>query len=169
MGNNPSVRRFRADMVDLVNKAKYTFRGELNAMADELVGNMQRAIEHNESGHLRASVRKRDVSNSDGTRLSVLVMAGGALTTKHTVSGSFDYALAEEFGTAKETPRPFFYGTYRLYQRNGLQQYRETLDQMIAVNNQQRASRASGYYNFDAQVTIGTRFSTISSTQILKG
>ena len=167
MGNNPSVRRFRTDMKDLVNQAKYNFRGQINAMADELVGNMRDAIDHSVTGHLRESVRKKDISVSYGNRqeISVLVMAGGRLTIKD----GFDYALAEEFGTSKEDPRPFFYGTYRLYQRDGLQQYRETLEQTIAENNAQRASRASGYYQFDAQVTIGHRFGTISSAQRLKG
>lgn len=165
--NNPSVRRFRTDMKDLVNQAKYNFRGQINAMAEELAGNMREAIDHNVTGHLRDSVRKKDISVTYGNRqeISVLVMAGGRLTTKD----GFDYALAEEFGTSKETPRPFFYGTYRLYQRDGLQQYRETLEQTIVENNRQRASRAAGYYQFDSQVTIGHRFSAVSSARRLEG
>jgi hypothetical protein len=161
--NNPSVRRFRTDMKDLVNKAKYNFHKETLAMADELIGNMRSAISHSVTGHLSESLRKKDVTNADGTKISVLVMAGGKLTTKYTAAGPFDYALAEEFGTTKETPHPFFFGTYRLYQRSGLEQYRETLDQTIAENNRQRASRASGYYQLGAQATIGHRFSTVSS------
>lgn len=169
--SNPSVRQFRTDMKDLANKAKYDFHQEILAMADELIGNMERAIDHNVTGHLKQSLRKKDVTQSFGNRMriSVLVMAGGPLTTKYTAAGPFDYALAEEFGTSKETPHPFFYGTYRLYQRDGLQQYQETLDQTIAENNRQRASRASGYYQFDAQTTIGHRFSAVSSAQRLEG
>ncbi len=169
--NNPSVRRFRTDMKDLVNKAKYNFHQETLAMADELIGNMERAIEHNVTGHLKQSLRKKDITQKYGNRqvISVLVMAGGPLTTKYTALGGFDYAQAEEFGTTKETPHPFFYGTFRLYQRDGLAQYRETLDQTIAENNRQRASRASGYYQFDGQTTIGHQFGSISSAQRLEG
>ena len=165
--NNPSVRRFRTDMKDLAKKAAYNFHQETLAMAEELKGNMRAAIDHSITGHLSESVRIKDVTQPFGNRqrISVLVMAGGPLTMRD----GFDYALAEEFGTTKETPRPFFYGTFRLYQRDGLQQYRETLDQTIAENNRQRASRASGYYQLDGQVTIGHRFGSISSAQRLEG
>jgi len=166
-GNNPSVKRFRTDMKDLVNKAAYNFHQETLAMADELIGNMRAAIDHSVTGHLSESIRKKDVTQSYGNRqrISVLVIAGGRLTTKYTAAGAFDYALAEEFGTSKETPHPFFFGTYRLYKRDGLAQYRETLDQTIAENNRQRESRAAGYSNPDSQVTLGHRLSTVSSAR----
>lgn len=145
-GNNPSVRRFKADMFDLVNRAKYNFHQELLAQADELVGNIQRAIPHSETGHLRDSVRKQDVSSSDGAKLTVLVKAGGPLTTKRTEAGVFDYALAEEFGTSKEVARPFFYSTVRLYRARGDEQFRETFEETIAANNRLRAARADNIY-----------------------
>lgn len=157
MGNNPSVRQFKTDMQDLVNKAKYNFHQELLAMADELVGNIRSAIEHSESHHLEQSVRKKDVSTSDETKLSVLILAGGPLTTKRGPAGSFDYALAEEFGTQKESPLPFFYSTYRFYKQAGLEQFRETLEETIEENNKVRGLRASNYSNSGANVSVGYR------------
>jgi hypothetical protein len=155
MSSNPSVRKFKTDMLDLVNKAKYDFHQETLAMADEVIGNMQRAIEHSISGHLKASLRKKDVSSTDGSRISVLVIAGGPLTTRHTSQGgAHDYALDEEFGNVKEDPHPFFYGTYRFYIQRGLEQFRETLDQTIEENNKVRALRGSNYSN--AGVTVST-------------
>jgi hypothetical protein len=146
--NNPSVRRFKTDMQNLVNKAKYDFHQETLAMADEVIGNMHRAIPHNVSGHLSQSLRKKDVTNSDQSKISVLVIGGGRLTTRRTAKGnSYDYALAEEFGTVKETPRPFFYSTYRFYIQRGQEQFRETFDQTIEENNKVRANRANNYSN----------------------
>lgn len=127
-------------------------------MADEVIGNMQRAIEHQISGHLAQSLRKKDVSSSDGSKISVLVIGGGHLTTRRTSTGhSYDYALAEEFGTVKETPRPFFYSTYRFYIQRGLEQFRETFDQTIEENNRVRAQRGSSYSNSGVTVSTGHR------------
>lgn len=44
--------------------------------------------------------------------ISVHVTAGGELTTTHTPAGSYDHALAEEYGTHKMAARPFFWHTY---------------------------------------------------------
>lgn len=148
MGNNASVRRFKTDMLDLDNQMRYSFHQSLLMQADELVGNIKNAIQHSETGHLKESVRKKDVSRitADDARYTVLVLAGGPLTTKRTKSGhSFDYALAEEFGTIKEDPRPFFYNMARLYRAQGLERFRETLKQTIASNNELRARRGDNY------------------------
>lgn len=158
MGNNASVRQFKTDMLDLVNRAKQDFRKTLLLQADEVIGNMQRAIPHQVTGHLSQSLRKKDVSSSDGTKLSVLVIGGGRLTTKRTAGGgSFDYAIAEEFGTVKEEPRPFFYSTFRLYKQQGLERFRETLEETIKENNQVRAARAQSYSNSGVTVSVGHR------------
>lgn len=49
------------------------------------------------------------------------VKAGGPTTTKGVRKGhdgSFDYATASEWGTEKETARPWFYPTYRAYRKS---------------------------------------------------
>jgi hypothetical protein len=158
MSNNVSVRKFKTDMQDLVNKAKYDFHQETLAMADEVIGNMERAIEHSISGHLKGSLRKKDVSSNDGSKISVLVMAGGPLTTRHTSKGTaHDYALDEEFGNVKEDPHPFFYGTYRFYVQHGLELFRETFEQMVDENNKVRSLRGSNYSNAGVTVSTGYR------------
>lgn len=163
--SNPSVRQFRTDMLDLGKELSKNFHQLALDEADELIGNMSRAIAHNVSGHLAQSLRKQDVSTADGTKISVLVRAGGKLTTRRTSTGQVhDYSGDEEFGNVKETARPFFYSTFRLYQRGGVDRFRETLDQAIATNNQQRATRSDSYYNLGPGTTVGTRFRTVSST-----
>jgi hypothetical protein len=136
--HNPTVRRFRTQMLELVNRVGMDFHEETLAQADELIDNMRRTIDHSVTGHLVQSIRKFDATNQDQTKISVLVLAGGPLTTKRTAAGAYDYALAEEFGTTKETPRPFFYSSARFYRHAGIERYRETLDQAIAENNRTR-------------------------------
>ncbi|WP_438274388.1 HK97-gp10 family putative phage morphogenesis protein [Nitrobacter sp.] len=48
--------------------------------------------------------------------LEYAVQAGGDLTTKEVREGSgvdYDYALAFEFGTSRQSARPFFWSTYQ--------------------------------------------------------
>ncbi len=141
MGNNPSVKRFRTDMQDLAEQMKTSFEKSLLRQAAELAGNIQRAIPHSVRGHLRDSVRTKNVSTN--TKPSVLVLAGGPKTTKRTSAGqAFDYALAEEFGTSKEEPRPFFYSTVRMYKNAFRDGAKETFEQAVAENNKIRQIRA---------------------------
>jgi HK97 gp10 family phage protein len=156
MGNNPSVRRFRTDMQDLVNKAKYNFHQELLAQADEVIANMKEAAPK-DTGRLAASIRKKDVSLPDGGKLSVLIIAGGRSTTKRSGGQAYDYSLGTEFGTVKETPEPFFYNTFRFYKQLGNEQFRETLQDTIEENNRVRGLRSDNYSNSGATVSVGYR------------
>ncbi len=72
--------------------------------ADEMVSRI-RHLAPDESGDLAASVRKE----AGPRELSVRVAAGGELTTRETVRGPFDYALAQEYGTAEMHAQPFFW------------------------------------------------------------
>ena len=162
MGNNPSVRQFKTDMQDLVNRAKYNFHQVLLMQAEEVAGNMRNAIQHSITGNLKASIRTRDVSTADETKLSVLVLAGGHLTIKYEKSGAHDYAFDVEFGDKNHAPEPFFYSTYRLYIQHGLQQFQETLDQTIAENNTIRVLRDFNY-NSNGETGVGP-FNAIAVT-----
>lgn len=140
--NNASLRNFKAANADLVKNVRKNFHELTLAQGAELVGDIQRAIEHNVTSTLRDSVRFEDRSNVDGSRVTVLVMAGGPATMKD----GFDYALAEEFGTTKQSPKPFFYHTARFYRMGGLPQYRETLDETIKENQMVRRTMQNNNY-----------------------
>ncbi|MBW7967580.1 HK97-gp10 family putative phage morphogenesis protein [Bradyrhizobium sp. BR 10261] len=142
MGNNASVKQFKTDMLALKNQMAKNFRNEFLAQAAELRENIQAAIEHSVSGHLKDSVRIKDVSTD--TKPSVLVIAGGPQTTKRTENGAFDYSLAEEFGTVKEEARPFFYPTVRGYKNRYREGVRETFEETLAESNKTRATRSAG-------------------------
>lgn len=63
-------------------------------------------------GKLRNSIR---VEASTRSPLRFVVLAGGPLTTRG--NPPYDYALAQEFGTQKQSPQPFFFPTYRKRKR----------------------------------------------------
>jgi HK97 gp10 family phage protein len=153
MGSNPSVRQFKTDMQDLVNRAKQDLHQTLILQANEVAENIRSAAPVR-TGNLRKSIRVRDVSTADQTKLSVLVIGGGSLTTKRENSGPHDYSLSTEFGTVKERAEPFFFSTFRLYQQHGLDQFKETFEQTIEANNQIRAARASNYSNSGASISV---------------
>jgi HK97 gp10 family phage protein len=119
MGDNPSVKKFRSAMQDFAKNVATNFHSATLLMADEVVSDIKAAAPEL-TGHLKESIRKRDVSTD--TKISVLVIGGGDKTTRRASTGTvYDYAIATEFGTQKESPQPFFYSTYRAYKAGGLQ------------------------------------------------
>ena len=148
MGNNPSVRQFRTDMMQLSNQVGKNFHQIILDEADELIANMRDAAPK-ETGRLAASLRKKDVTKGSSAaghiqEVSVLVIGGGPPTIKRTSTGhAYDYSVATEFGTRKENPEPFFYTTFRKYRNQGLEIFEESLDKAIEENNKLRALRAS--------------------------
>lgn len=83
---------------------RQAIRTEIFAQADELAARM-RDEAPDETGTLARSVRVEPSPKP----MRALVRAGGPSTTR----GGYDYALAQEFGTAKQTAQPFFWPTYR--------------------------------------------------------
>jgi hypothetical protein len=146
-------------MLDFCNNLSKNMHALVLAQADELIGNMGNAIEHSVTGRLKKSLRKKDVTQRFGNfeRPSVLVMAGGATTTKGEKSGPHDYSLDVEFGNRKQAAEPFFYNTARLYRQGGLEQFRETIDEAVEENNRVRDNRANNYSNSGVTVSHGTR------------
>lgn len=118
---------------DLPYKLQRELAGRLKEIADELADDIRR-VAPVKSGALRDSVRVR---RGRGT-LELYVTAGGPTTTQDIgrtthydrevsvgqgdTAGiargtqgqvTYDYALAQEFGTSKMPAHPFFYSTYR--------------------------------------------------------
>lgn len=88
---------------------------DLNLGADEMVDVAKRFAPKDTLG-LEKSIRKE----KGNRRLQVKVKAGGAATTRavrNGVKATYDYALADEFGTEKMTANPFFWPAYRLTKR----------------------------------------------------
>jgi hypothetical protein len=158
-GGNPTVARFKTDMLDFRNQLAGSLEDTFQREADELAKNMKGAVPVL-TGKLRDSIRVKNVTQRYGRssmRVSFLVMAGGPATTVRSPGGAYDYALGTEFGTVKEKAEPFFYSTARRYRQSGRESAAETVDEAIAENNRVRELRAQNYSNAGITVSHGGR------------
>ena len=105
--NNAEFEKLLDNMSDAMHdRISAELRKNANSLAEDI-----RSSAPSEDGDLRASVRIED--RTDQRNPKVYVRAGGQKTTKTTAAGPYDYANATEFGTAKQSARPFFYPTVR--------------------------------------------------------
>ncbi|OYU91866.1 MAG: hypothetical protein CFE29_03180 [Bradyrhizobiaceae bacterium PARB1] len=110
VAKNQSVERFKRLTRDLMAEVLDEAVKELNAQGDDLVKAIESVAPVDEGG-LKTSVRK--IPGKKVTQIRIV--AGGVLTTRPSISSKpFDYARADEFGTEKMQPKPFFFPTYRL-------------------------------------------------------
>lgn len=116
---NLSVDQFKQLMDRIPKEVANELRGAVDDAGQELVRAMKPAVPLGVDGRneLVESVRLERGRHP----LSVLVRAGGPLTTRSVRKGSgvsYDYALANEFGTEKMAAQPFFWPTYRLKKKS---------------------------------------------------
>lgn len=108
-----NIDAFKAGLTLIGAATSKSIPSLLEAAAEDLAAAMRDKAElHRKSGATVASVQVVKTKNPNRIR----VQAGGDLTTKEIRKGSgksYDYAMAEEFGTKDETAIPFFYPTYR--------------------------------------------------------
>lgn len=136
---NPTAKRFRTDMLKVSEFLKGSLEEAYSRQADELMSNM-RANVPEDTGALKRSIRKKVIKGRN--RVSVLVAAGGPLTTKRTAGGqAYDYALSVEFGDTEHEAEPFFYSAARRYKTASNEIARETVAKAIEENNRVRALR----------------------------
>lgn len=104
---------------DLPYKTKRQLAGRIKEIAQDLADDLEEAAPEL-SGRLKRTVKVRRKRND----LDLEVTAGGEETTKEVRAGSgvtFDYALADEFGTVHQEAQPWFYPTWRA-RRDDVQQ-----------------------------------------------
>lgn len=98
-----------------VPKVDVAFTAVAQTSAQDMV-RMAKGLVEVDEGDLRDSIVW-----GDGPRpASFIVQAGGKATTKPVRDGadaSYDYALANEFGTQDMSARPFFWPSYRVTKR----------------------------------------------------
>jgi HK97 gp10 family phage protein len=110
VSKNTSVEKFKRLTEELRNEVRAEAISELNTQADALVQAIQAVTPVGKTGNLLHSVRKQKTNRPTMVR----VAAGGDLTVRPSVSSKpYDYARADEFGTEKMSPKPFFWRTYR--------------------------------------------------------
>jgi HK97 gp10 family phage protein len=116
MAKNLSVRQFQQLMERLPKDVGLQLQEAVEQEANQLVFAMRSAAPY-KTGKLRASIRTGPARSNP---LKFVIFAGGELTTKEVRKGSgvpYDYALGTEWGTEKESARPFFYSTARAKRR----------------------------------------------------
>lgn len=109
--------RLRRRMKAIPSEVRKALKAQNAVNAAELVQTIVGFVPKDD-GALAASVRHQDVS--DSTRISQRVESGGAATTRPVREGAdatYDYALAQEYGTGKMPANPSFWPAWRLKRR----------------------------------------------------
>lgn len=114
MAKITGLRNIEQRLARIPKAAKAAVKPALDRSADELV-TAQRSLAPTDDGTLKASIQWHE---SD--ELKRTITAGGPTTTRPVRSGTsatYDYALAQEFGTTKMPANPFFWPGYRLLRK----------------------------------------------------
>jgi HK97 gp10 family phage protein len=114
----------------LSGKLQREFAGGLKDIANGLADDIREAAPE-KTGALKQSIKVR---RGRGT-LELYVEAGGDLTTKEVRGGSgqsYDYALADEFGTLHQPADPFFFSTYNARKEDVQKQISDLVDDVVS-------------------------------------
>lgn len=106
------LKRLNRKLSRLPAATRKRLQADINLRARE-INVAQRAFVPIDDGILRGSIKNQEIG---GDRIGNVITAGGSETTRPVRDGAsvtFDYALAQEFGTQEHPPSPFFYGPYR--------------------------------------------------------
>lgn len=114
MAKITGLRNIERRLARIPKAARAAVKPALDKSADELVA-AQRSLAPLDDGTLKASIKWHESGE-----LTRTVRAGGPTTTRPVRSGTsatYDYALAQEFGTTKMSANPFFWPGYRLLRK----------------------------------------------------
>lgn len=109
--------RLKRKMLAIPQDVKRAMKVQNAKNAGDLVAVMK-GFAPKDDGDLAASITHEE--DSDNTRISQRVSAGGAATTRPVRSGASattDYALHQEYGTENQPANPFFWPSWRLMRR----------------------------------------------------
>ena len=127
MATNQSVKRLQAILALLPEQMKAPVRAQVFSQAEVLRRAMILKVPVEPGGGtLRDSIRVEPGRNE----MRALVKAGGPATTV----GGYDYAAAQEWGTAKQPAQPFFWVSYRSKKRQIRTAIKATIKVALQVN-----------------------------------
>lgn len=121
-----NMERLKRKLARIPDNVKRRAQADL-MLAGREINMLQRSLAPEEDGVLRGTIRTEPLT--DGT-VGVEIRAGGPATTKPVRNSGkgnapqYDYALAQEFGTEKMSPNPFFYPGYKARRRKAMSQVR---------------------------------------------
>lgn len=111
MGKVQGLDQLKRKLAQLGPVTKTEVKKVLQQSADEMVV-LAKGLAAVDDGDLQMSIRSQPGRHD----LAIEVRAGGEATTREVRAGSgvtYDYALANEFGTSQMEERPFFWPSYR--------------------------------------------------------
>ena len=111
--NASSRAKLKARMKRIPERVKRAAGKELERSANQLVAQMRFSVPVDD-GTLRSTIRQFQIPTRGV--IARKVVAGGDATTVPVRAGadaSYDYAMAQEFGTEKMGANPFFFPVYR--------------------------------------------------------
>lgn len=107
--------RLKRRLARMPAHVKRATKAAIDQGAAEVVS-MQKRLAPVDDGDLQGSIQAIPGRHE----LSTMIVAGGAATTRPVREGqsvTYDYALAQEFGTDRMPANPFFYPSYRALRR----------------------------------------------------
>ena len=116
MARAKGLRSFNKRMAKIPKSVRRAAQLKIDQNAAELVA-IQKSYAPEKDGDLINSIESATLTNG---RVGRIVVAGGDETTRPVRDGAsaeYDYALAQEFGTQRQTANPFFFPPYRLKRR----------------------------------------------------
>lgn len=117
-----NMERLHRKLARIPEKVKQRAQADL-MLAGREINMLQRSLAPKDDGVLAGTIRTEPLT--DGT-VGVQIRAGGSATTKVVrksekgSSPTYDYALAQEFGTEKMSPNPFFYPGYKARKKKAM-------------------------------------------------
>jgi HK97 gp10 family phage protein len=129
---NFSVEKYKAGLAKIPKAVKTQSYAALDKHAEKMMSAMRR-FAGDETGKLDRSIRAEKYPSL----LRITLKAGGDLTTKPVREGAsktYDYALAQEFGTSKMSARPYFWPGYRLFRKQARAAVKRAMNKAIKEN-----------------------------------
>lgn len=113
--SSPQIEALKRRIAAIPKAARVEIAKALDASAAEMVASAKH-LAPDDDGDLQSSIRW----SQGETPLARVIEAGGPTTTRPVREGqsaTYDYALAQEFGTEKMPAQPFFYPAYRIIRK----------------------------------------------------
>lgn len=129
MTGDGGLSSFQRRMRAIPAGVRQAVRPALQQGAEE-VADAQRKLAPVDDGALIASIRIEAGENE----LSLAIAAGGPMTVREVRKGAgahYDYALAQEFGTADQEDQAFFWPGFRLARRRAVNRIKRAIGKAI--------------------------------------
>jgi len=113
-----NIEQFQQLMANIPKAVAAEMRSAVAAAGQNMANSMRQNVHTGIDG--RNELLESIVSGQGRHELQARITAGGILTTRSVregASATYDYAMANEYGTQKMPAQPFFWPTYRMMKK----------------------------------------------------